>query len=218
MLELPPVLIACYRPATEREVHLRSFGLLKAPRTPTATAWEQRRGTLDDQAIFGPLRNYECECGKYRGPKYQNIICDRCGVKLTTGTVRWQRFAHIDLPRPIIHPLGQSEERLSALPVLPAAFVESRGGEHLADLYDELIRSVSSESLEQPVGSFNRLLELLLPIVLVAHEWNLQEAEALTYGMALVPRVSLACDTCLCGYPLEGLEALDCPGCGKKLR
>ncbi|HTU22091.1 MAG TPA: hypothetical protein VMG10_28890 [Gemmataceae bacterium] len=146
------------------------------------------------------------------------MICDRCGVKLTTGTVRWQRFGHIDLPGPIIHPLGQREELLSAIPVLPAAFVESPRGEPLADLYDELVRSVSSESLEELVGSFNRLLELLLPIVIVAHEWNLQEAEALTCGMALVPRVSSACDTCLCGYPLEGLEVLVCPGCGKKLR
>ena len=219
MLQLPPILTARYRPATEREVHSRSFGLLKAPRNPTATTWEQRRGTLEDQAIFGPLEDFECACGKYRGPKYQNMICDRCGVKLTTRTVRWQRFGHIDLPGPFVHPLGQSEECLSAIPVLPAAFVESRGGEHLADLYDEMVWSVSSESLEEFVESFNRLLELLLPIVIVAHEWNLLEAEVLTCGMALVPRVSSAYDTCgFCGYLLEGLEVLVCPGCGTKLR
>jgi hypothetical protein len=146
------------------------------------------------------------------------MICDRCGVKLTTRTVRWQRFGHIDLPGPIVHPLGQCGERLSAIPVLPAAFVESRGGEHLADLYDELVRPVSAESLEGLVGSFNRLLELLLPIVIIAHEWNLLEAEVLTCGMALVPRVSSVYDTCgFCGYPLEGLEVQVCPGCGKKL-
>jgi DNA-directed RNA polymerase subunit beta' len=69
MLQLPPVLAARYRPATEREVHSWSFGLLKATRNPRATAWEQRRGTLEDQALFGPLRDFECACGKYRGPQ-----------------------------------------------------------------------------------------------------------------------------------------------------
>ena len=219
MLQLPPVLAARYRPATEREVHSRSFGMLKAPRNPMAMGWEQRRGTLEDQAIFGPVRDFECACGKYRGPKYQNMICDRCGVKLTTRTARRQRFGHIELLGSVVHPLGQSGEHLSTIPVLPAAFVESRGGEHLAELYDELIRSASSESWEGIVGGFNRLLELLLPIVTVAHEWNLQESELLTFGMVFVPRVSLVYDTCgFCGYPLEGLDVLVCPGCGKKLR
>jgi hypothetical protein len=218
MLQLPSVITEGHRPATEREVHSRSFGQLKTPRNPTATAWEQQRGTLDDQAIFGPLRDFECCCGKYRGAKYQNMICDRCGVKLTTSIARRQRFGHIDLPVPVVHPFGQSRERLSAIPVLPAAFVESGGGKHLADLYEELVRWVSSESLEELVGSFNRLLELLLPIVIVAHEWNLQEAEVLTCGMALVPRVSSVYDICLCGNLLEGLDVPFCPGCGKKLR
>jgi hypothetical protein len=147
------------------------------------------------------------------------MICDRCGVKLTTRAARWQRFGHIDLANPVVHPLAQSGERLSAIPVLPAAFVESRGGQHMADLYDELVRSVSSESSEGLVGSFDRLLRLLLPIVVVAHKWNLREAEVLICGMALVPSVYSAVDTCgICGYPLEGLDVLVCPGCGKNLR
>src|SRR4051794_17820030 len=83
MLPLPSVLAARYWPATEREVHSRSFGLVMAPRNPAATTWEQRRGTLEDQAIFGPVEDFECACGKYRGPKYRDMICDRCGVKVT---------------------------------------------------------------------------------------------------------------------------------------
>lgn len=218
LFHLPPLIAARYRPASEHEVHSRSFGQLKAPRNANASGWEQQRGTLEDQAIFGPLRDFECACGKWRGPKYQNMICDRCGVKVTTRAARRQRFGHIDLPGPIGHPLGESAESLNAIPVLPAAFLESRSGERLADLYDELVRSVLTQSLEGLVGSFKRLVELLLPAVIVAHEWELQEAEVLAFGLALAPRVSTPHDTCgFCGYPLEGLEVLVCPGCGKKL-
>jgi hypothetical protein len=217
MLQLTPTLAARYKPATDREVYSQSFGLLKAPRNPAATAWEQRRGTLDDQAIFGPLVDFECACGKYRGRQYQNIICDHCGVKLTTRQARRQRFGHIDLPVPIVHPLGQSGEPASAIPVLPAAFVETKGGGRLADVYDEMVRSVACESQEGLTTAFNRLLELLLPVVLVAHEWNLQEADVLIRGMALVPRTRPAGSLCSCGYPLEGLDVFVCPGCGKRL-
>jgi hypothetical protein len=220
MLHLPPVIMARYRPATEREVHSRSFGRLKSPRNPSATGWEQRRGTLEDQAIFGPLRDFACACGKYEGPKYQSMICDRCGVKVTTRTVRRQRFGHIDFPGSFVHPLGQSGESLSAIPVLPAAFVESRGGAAgLADVYDELVRSALSESLKGLVANFNFLMELLFPAVIVAHEWDLQESEVLACGLALAPRLHTGHDACgFCGYPLEGLEVPVCPGCGQKLR
>jgi hypothetical protein len=220
VLHLPPRIAARYRPATVREVHSLSFGQLKAPRDPEATRWEQRRGTLDDQAIFGPLKDYECVCGKYTGPNYQGMICDRCGVKVTSRAARRQRFGHIDLPGPLVHPLGQGAESVGAIPVLPAAFVESgAGASGLADVYDALVRSALSESGEGLGATFSRLLGVLLPAVTVAHEWDLQEAQLLARGLALAPRVSTAQDSCgRCGYPLEGLEVLFCPGCGQKLR
>jgi DNA-directed RNA polymerase subunit beta' len=62
-----------------------SFGALQSPREPGAQGWQQRRGTLDDQRILGPLRDFECACGKYQGPRYRGMICDRCGVKLRRG-------------------------------------------------------------------------------------------------------------------------------------
>jgi hypothetical protein len=201
-------------------VHSLSFGKLKAPRDPDATGWEQRCGTLEDQAIFGPLNDYECACGKYAGLKYRGMICDRCGVKLTTRRARHRRFGHIDLPGPLVHPLGQGAESVRAIPVLPAAFVESGAGvSGLADVYDDLVRSVLSASQEGLAATFNRLLELLLPAVIVAHERDLQEAQLLASGLALAPSVSTAHDACGgCGYPLEGLYVLFCPGCGQKVR
>jgi hypothetical protein len=218
MLRLPPRIAARYRPATGREVRSRSFGLVRAPRKIDATRWEQRQGTREDQAIFGPIRDDECACGKYQGPKHQNLICDRCGVKVTTRAARRQRFGHIDLRAPIVHPLGENGQSLDALPVLPAAFVESHAGKALAELYDELVRSALSESLKRLVDSFVRLLNSLRPVVIVAHDWDLQDAEVLACGLALSPRVISANDACVvCGYPLEGLEELVCPGCGRKL-
>jgi hypothetical protein len=219
MLAVPPLIAACYRPATEREVHARSFGQVKAPRNPDARRWKHRRGTLEDQAIFGPLQDFMCACGKYQGPQYHDMICDRCGVKLTTRAARRQRFGHIDFPSPFVHPLGHRAEPLGAIPVLPAAFVESRGGTGLADVYDALIRSALSESVAGLEESFHRLTELLLPAVLVAHEWDLHEAEVLACGLALMPQASAAPECCrVCGYPLEGLEVPVCPGCGQKLQ
>ena len=218
MLYVPPNIAALYRPVTDREVHSRSFGLVKMPRNPDAERWEQRRGTLEDQRIFGPLRDFECACGKYRGSKYQNMICDWCWVKVTTRAARRLRFGHIDLPASVLHPLDQSGERLSAIPVLPAVFTESLGGKHLADLYDDLVRCVPSESPKNIIGGVKRLVELLLPVATVAHEWHLREAETLTWGLALERRTDSVQEICSsCGYPLEGLDAPACPGCGKRI-
>jgi hypothetical protein len=195
MAKLPPAFVACYRPATKHEVRARSFGLLKAPRDPMATTWEQRDGTLEDQKIFGPVANLECACGKYRGAKHANMICDHCGVKVTTCAVRRKRFGHVELPGPVVHPFATKAELLLAIPVLPAVFVESRAGQSLADLYDELARMVSSESVEGLADCLNRLLDLLLPIAIVAHEWHLHDGETLAFGMALVPHASSAYET-----------------------
>src|SRR5207302_9291944 len=96
MVELPSTLAAAYRLATDREVRSWSYGVLKAFRNPDAQGWEQQRETLDDQRIFGPLREFECACGKYRGPRYRGMICDRCGVKITTPAARRHRFGHIE--------------------------------------------------------------------------------------------------------------------------
>lgn len=216
MARLPLLIAARYRLASDVEVHSWSFGQVKAPRNLSAQGWEECRATLDDQAIFGPLRDFECACGKYRGAKHQRMICDRCGVKVTAITSRRQRFGHIDLPEPIVHPLGQAEQRIGAIPVLPAAIVESTAGEKLGAIYDDLAKASYSEPPNRFADSFERLVSLLLPVVLITHEWNLQESEILARGMALVPVAAARISCAFYGYPLEGLDSTVCPGCGKK--
>src|SRR5438094_813304 len=100
MHRLPPGIASEYRPASDQEIRSWSFGLLKAPRNLDPEGWLNQRATLDDQAIFGPIRDCECVCGKYRGSHYQGMICDRCAVKVTGRDARRKRFGHIELPVP----------------------------------------------------------------------------------------------------------------------
>ncbi|MCS7064266.1 MAG: DNA-directed RNA polymerase subunit beta' [Methylacidiphilales bacterium] len=62
------------------------------------------RGGLFDEVIFGPVKPYECSCGKYKGPKYKYIVCDKCGVEVNDNSVRRERMGHIRLAAPVVHP------------------------------------------------------------------------------------------------------------------
>jgi hypothetical protein len=217
MAQLPPSLAATYRSATTREVHSWSFGRLTAVRRPDAENWEQQLGTLDDQRIFGPLQDFACACGRYDGRAYQGMICDRCGVKVTTQEARRSRFGHIDLAEPVPHPWATDGEPLVAVPVLPAAFVRSTGGEPLAALYDRLIGVAAGGTAEEMLACLDQLFAILAPVVVVAHEWGLRESPTLARGLALEPRDAPPDERCRsCGYPLAGLDVGVCPGCGRR--
>jgi len=58
---------------------------------------------LFDERIFGPDRDYECYCGKYRGIRYKGIVCEKCGVEITRSIVRRERMGHIELASPVSH-------------------------------------------------------------------------------------------------------------------
>jgi hypothetical protein len=185
MLRLPPVLNARYRLATSSEVHSWSFGLVKTVRRPPAISWEQCIGTLDDQGIFGPLRDFECACGKYWGAEYRGMICDRCGVKVTVREQRRRRFGHIELLDSIPHPLGDESDMVGAIPVLPAVFFESPAGRDLRRAYEDLIEAVTAESWTDIVAGLKYLVDYLLPVATLAHEWDLAESSILARGLIL---------------------------------
>jgi hypothetical protein len=197
MTMLPSILAARYRLATSHEIRSWSFGALRARRVATSGwqeyKWRDQRGTLNDQGIFGPMRDCECACGKYTGAKFRGMICDVCGVKLTSPTVRRERFGHIDLASEIQHPLAVEGHLLAAVPVLPAEFVSSPAGAALADQYEELAHLVALDRAERTVGVLDRLVYLLLPAVQLADEWRLSEAAVLARGLALEPRVLSGC-------------------------
>jgi hypothetical protein len=130
-------------------------------RRPNAKHWEQQRGSLDDQSIFGPLRDYECACGKYLGKQFEIMICDRCGVKVTTSERRRVRFGHIDFAAEVPHPCV--EGMVSAMPVLPAVFVFSAVGERLGRQYDRLVTLDASESPALVIACLEEMRNCLSP-------------------------------------------------------
>ncbi|MCZ6612751.1 MAG: DNA-directed RNA polymerase subunit beta', partial [Planctomycetota bacterium] len=89
--------------AGPNDIRSWSFGEVKKPETINYRTYRPERDGLFCERIFGPERDYECACGKYKGTKYKGIICDRCGVKVTHSRVRRKRMGHINLAAPITH-------------------------------------------------------------------------------------------------------------------
>ena len=80
-----------------------SYGEVTKPETINYRTLKPERDGLFCEKIFGPTRDYECSCGKYKRLRYKNIICDRCGVEVTSSKVRRERMGHIELATPVSH-------------------------------------------------------------------------------------------------------------------
>ena len=80
-----------------------SFGEIKKPETINYRTFKPERDGLFCARIFGPIKDYECLCGKYKRMKYKGIICEKCGVEVTLQKVRRERMGHIELASPVAH-------------------------------------------------------------------------------------------------------------------
>ena len=89
--------------ASPNDVRSWAFGEVKKPETINYRTYRPEKEGLFCERIFGPERDWECACGKYKGTKHKGIICDRCGVKVTHSRVRRKRMAYINLAAPIVH-------------------------------------------------------------------------------------------------------------------
>ena len=89
--------------ASPHDIRSWSFGEVKKPETINYRTYKPERDGLFCERIFGPEKDWECACGKYRGMKYKGMICDRCGVKVTHSRVRRKRMGHIELAAPVVH-------------------------------------------------------------------------------------------------------------------
>src|ERR1700709_1299200 len=89
--------------ATADEIRAWSHGEVKKPETINYRTLKPERDGLFCEKIFGPTRDWECYCGKYKRVRFKGIICERCGVEVTRSKVRRERMGHIELAAPVTH-------------------------------------------------------------------------------------------------------------------
>ena len=89
--------------ASPEQIREWSYGEVKKPETINYRTLKPERDGLFCEKIFGPTKDYECACGKYKRLRYKDIVCDRCGVEVTKSKVRRERMGHIELATPVSH-------------------------------------------------------------------------------------------------------------------
>ena len=89
--------------ASPERIRSWSFGEIKKPETINYRTFKPERDGLFCARIFGPIKDYECLCGKYKRMKYKGIVCEKCGVEVTLSKVRRDRMGHIELAAPVAH-------------------------------------------------------------------------------------------------------------------
>jgi DNA-directed RNA polymerase subunit beta' len=114
------------RLASPERIKEWSFGEVTKPETINYRTQRSERSGLFDEKIFGPDKDFECYCGKYRGIRYKGIVCEKCGVEITRSIVRRERMGHIELASPVCHIwfLKSMPSRLSLIMGLPSAELE----------------------------------------------------------------------------------------------
>ncbi|AZL15947.1 DNA-directed RNA polymerase subunit beta' [Rickettsiales endosymbiont of Stachyamoeba lipophora] len=112
--------------ASAEKMRSWSYGEIKKPETINYRTFKPERDGLFCARIFGPIKDYECLCGKYKRMKYRGVICEKCGVEVTTSKVRRERMGHIELAAPVVHIwfLKSLPSKISALLDLPLKDLE----------------------------------------------------------------------------------------------
>ena len=113
--------------ASPEDIKERSSGEVLKPETVNYRTYKPERDGLFCEKIFGPTKDYECHCGKYKRIKYRGIVCDRCGVEVTEKKVRRERMGHIELTVPVAHIwyFKSAPNKIAALLGLPSKKLEA---------------------------------------------------------------------------------------------
>ena len=112
--------------ASPEQIRSWSYGEVKKPETINYRTFKPERDGLFCARIFGPVKDYECLCGKYKRMKYRGIVCEKCGVEVTLSKVRRERMGHIELAAPVAHIwfLKSLPSRISMLTDIPMKSLE----------------------------------------------------------------------------------------------
>ncbi len=89
--------------ASPEQIRSWSYGEVTKPETINYRRLRPEKDGLFCEAIFGPTKDYQCYCGKYKNVRYRGIVCDKCGVEVTRSSVRRERLGHIELAAPVAH-------------------------------------------------------------------------------------------------------------------
>ena len=89
--------------ASPEDILSWSYGEVTKPETINYRTQRPEKDGLFSERIFGPTKDWECYCGKYRKIRYKGVVCDKCGVEVTRSIVRRQRMGHIELATPVVH-------------------------------------------------------------------------------------------------------------------
>ena len=89
--------------ASPDKIRFWSYGEVEKPETINYRTFKPERKGLFCEKIFGPVKDWECSCGKYRRVRYRGIVCERCGVEVTHSKVRRERMGHLELAAPVTH-------------------------------------------------------------------------------------------------------------------
>lgn len=100
--------------ASDEKVREWSKGEVKKPETINYRTLKPEKDGLFCERIFGPTKDWECHCGKYKRVRYKGIVCDRCGVEVTKSKVRRERMGHIELAAPIAHSMDNKISETSS--------------------------------------------------------------------------------------------------------
>jgi len=150
----------------------RSYGEVLKPETINYRTYKPERDGLFCEKIFGPVKDYECYCGKYKRIRYKGIVCDRCGVEVTEKKVRRERMGHIKLVVPIVHIwyfkslpnkigylLGSSSKKLESI-VYYERYVVVQAGE-AEELIRQKLNLKDSEKTDLQLISEDEYLEIM---------------------------------------------------------
>ena len=144
--------------ASPEEILSWSFGEVKKPETINYRTQKPERDGLFCEKIFGPTKNWECYCGKYKRIRYKGIICEKCGVEVTHSSVRRSRMGHIKLAVPVTHIwfLRSTPSRLGLLLELPIKAIE-QVVYFAAYIITEVDEKAKEEAKEQLTSEFKNL-------------------------------------------------------------
>lgn len=140
---------------TLREVRLE---VVEDEYEPVIVSWGavENPQQLMSEKIFGPKKDFRCECGRYSKKKFQGVICDKCGVEVTRSLVRYLRLGHINLQSPVIHPV--TGITIKKLPVIPAGLRELENNwKKLTILYERILESNNPQKSRNLQSAVNAL-------------------------------------------------------------